>query len=340
MVNEFVLGNLPSEITDLITKFPELGKVFSSVGVVNISDLSKLQDITFNLPKIVDSKNPPTDVVFTKTGEGQIDIVSTLNIGKDGVVKQKIHTLGGKPIILRIKPEGKAEGVKGLLTFKRKSEAVVANFSTNSLLASAMVSLGSLGEKKQITEEKPELLIFAFEYTDPDLDGIYTANIETPQVAGEYEVITVIDYTDKKQGSKELRMVTVIDPEGYVYEKDSEGREIRISDATVSIFKVTSSGDSLWDAKKYSQDNPQTTDKTGKYAFLVPEGKYFLTVESDGHDLYKGETFEVSEGNPVHENIELINKHGWLYNLLDWKIGIIILLFAIYMTHIIDRRRN
>ena len=47
-------------------------------------------------------------------------------------------------------------------------------------------------------------------------------------------------------------MTTVIDPEGYVYEQDRAGREIRISDAKVSIFEIRGGAESLWDAKKYS----------------------------------------------------------------------------------------
>ena len=340
VLENFVFGPLPSEITNLTLKFPKLGEVFDSLGIVGIADLNKLQDVSINLPKIEDKANPPTEVVFAKTSEGGIAVSSSLNVGGDGVVEQRIHTLGGKALTLEIKPEGKAESVKGLLTFKRKAEAAIINIPTDSLLASAMLAVGALGEKAQASVVGPELLIFAFEYTDPDGDGIYTADIKTPQTEGEYEVITIIEYKDEKQGSKELRMVTVIDPEGYVYEKDSLDREIRIKDAVVSIFEMTPSGEVLWDAKKYSQDNPQTTGKTGKYAFLVPEGSYFISVESSGHDLYRSKPFDVREGNPVHQNIELVKKNGWLYNLLDWKIGVIFLILAIYVTHIIDRRRR
>ena len=340
VLENFVFGPLPSEIADLIHKFPKLGEVFDSLGIVGVADLNKLQDVSINLPKIEDKANPPTEVVFAKTGEGKIPVGSSLNVGGDGVVEQRIHTLGGKSLTLQIKPEGVAQSVKGLLTFKRKAEAAILNVPTNSLLASVMIAVGALGEKAQASESAPELLIFAFEYTDPDGDGIYTADIQTPQTEGEYEVITIISYKDAKLGAKELRMTTVIDPEGYVYEQDRAGREIRISDAKVSIFEIRSDGESLWDAQKYSQDNPQTTDKTGKYAFLVPEGSYYIAVESSGHNFYKGEPFAVKEGNPVHQNIELVKKNGWLYNLLDWKIGVILIIFAIYITRRFERKKK
>ncbi len=338
-ISEFVLKNLPSQIVDLISKFPELGKVFASVGVENISDLGKLHDITFNLPKIADSNNPPSDFILAKTSGG-IDVSTSINIGENGIVEQKIHTLGGEQLTLKIKPEGAVNSIEGYMTFKRSSETA-AEIPMNSILASAIMKLESFGEKAHASEiSSPELLIFSFEYTDPDGDGIYTADIETPKVEGEYEVITIINYTDKKQGSKELRMVTVIDPEGYVYELDNRGREVRISSAEVSIYQVTTSSEILWDAKKYSQNNPQITGKTGKYAFLVPEGKYYITVKASGYDLYKSEHFDIREGNPVHENIELQRKNGWLYNLLDLKMAIILIISGIFVTRLIYRKKN
>ena len=338
VVDEFVLEALPSEIANLISKFPELGKVFISIGVRNIGDLSKLQDVTFNLPKIADRANPPTEIVFTKTGEGEIPVSTSFNVKDGGTIEQVIHILGNKPMILEIKPDGKAESVKGYLTFKRRKEVSVMSVPENSMFASALMALGSVGEKAQASVVGPELLIFEFEYTDSDRDGIYTADIQTPQVEGEYEVITIIDYADKKQGVKEIRMVTVIDPDGYIYEKDAQDREIRVKDAKVSIYEVRSGQEDLWDAKKYSQDNPQITDKTGRYAFLVPEGTYYITVESDGYNIYRSELFDVRDGNPVHKNIELVRTHAWLGYLLDWKTILLLLVLAIYITHIIERR--
>jgi hypothetical protein len=128
-------------------------------------------------------------------------------------------------------------------------------------------------EKPVEVEEK--LVLVEFEYTDPDGDGIYIAEIQTPVVEGEYEIITVMDYEDPALGMKEIRLITVVDPEGYIFEK-YQGKELRIAGAKVSLYwQNPDTGEyELWPAQDFLQKNPQITDSTGKYSFLVPPGKY------------------------------------------------------------------
>ena len=75
--------------------------------------------------------------------------------------------------------------------------------------------------RTQPVEVEEKLVLIEFEYTDPDGDGIYTAQIQVPVVDGEYEIITVMDYEDPALGMKEVKLITVIDPEGYIYEKSA-----------------------------------------------------------------------------------------------------------------------
>ncbi|OGI76171.1 hypothetical protein A3C67_02070 [Candidatus Nomurabacteria bacterium RIFCSPHIGHO2_02_FULL_42_19] len=139
-----------------------------------------------------------------------------------------------------------------------------------------------------------------------------------------------MDFEDPKLGNKEIRLTTVIDPEGYVYEKDGN-REIRIPGAVISLFKLNQGTKQyeLWPAEEYQQENPQITDVRGTYSFLVPEGYYYLKTEAPGYLVYDGKPFEVKEGSGIHINIELKTKYGWL-KILDWKtillIAVIILL--------------
>ena len=106
--------------------------------------------------------------------------------------------------------------------------------------------------------------------------------------------------------------MTLIDPEGYVFTKTGYGKA-RIAEATVSLGYLPSDIDSfkntslyeLWPAKNYQQENPQITDDTGRYAFLVPQGWYYLQVEADGYKTYFGKPFEGSFGKGIHNNIEV-----------------------------------
>ena len=129
-----------------------------------------------------------------------------------------------------------------------------------------------------------------------------------------------------------MRMITVIDPEGYVFEKNN-GKETRIPSAIVSLYylnNVTKKYE-LWTASDYSQENPQITDIRGTYSFLVPEGSYYTQVEAPGYNPYQGKAFIVSEGSGIHQNIELKSGRGWL-SMFDWKtiLLIVVLLLLVY----------
>ena len=186
-----------------------------------------------------------------------------------------------------------------------------------------------------------------------------------PAVYGQYEVLTYIEYTNIKQQPTVLRLTTVVDPEGYIYTK-VKNQEMRIKDAVVSIYKLvegeipasagmtgekagmTSGDDSsttalradygvnswvLWNAEEYSQTNPQITNQTGRYSFLVPQGAYQLQVEAEGYHPYISQTLTVREGSGIHLNIELKSKTGWLMRYW-WQIFSVIMVIGM-MTIII-----
>jgi len=179
-----------------------------------------------------------------------------------------------------------------------------------------------------------------FEYTDPDNDGIYTADIKTPVAEGEYEVITVFDYKDITIGKKEIRLITVVDPEGYVYEK-IKNSELRIMDATASLFWLNPANNNyeLWPAGSFQQENPQVTDATGKYSFLVPPGKYYLKVETPGYKAYQSEEITVQAGGGIQKNIELKSKYGWL-SVFDWKTIMLVVVIILLGYNFYRDRRN
>ena len=194
---------------------------------------------------------------------------------------------------------------------------------------------------ENVSNIQSKLVLQEFEYADPDNDGIYTAKIKAPTVEGEYEIITVIEYEDPDLGTRALRLTTVIDPEGYVYERNGN-KETRIPNATVSLFWLNpqTSQYERWLSEKYQQKNPQTTDNTGRYSFLVPEGTYYLKVEAPGYLTHQSEPFEVKEDKGVHINIELKTKYGWLKGV-DWKIILLILVTVLLAYNFYrDRRRN
>lgn len=393
-INAFVFAPLPYEIRVLAAKFPELAKTLAGAGVTRLSDIDKLNGVTFNIEglaelertlkniglerltginklngvvlnvpgfrdingKLIGSigtgkialisglpiakfpllakKNLPTEFVFARTSGELIDLNVAISIGDRGEVTQKISTLPGQSLRLVMKPISKARSVTGYFVFKSATPRVTkAEVPRESLVASALFSQSSLIEEdpEPISVEN-KLVLSSFEYTDDDHDGIYVADVITPLVPGEYEVITVIEYIDPVLGTRQMRMIAVVDPEGYVFEKNN-GKETRIPSAVVSLYTLNSATKKyeLWGAKEYLQENPQITDVRGTYSFLVPEGSYYFQVEAPGYDPYQGEVFIVSRDSGIHQNIELSSRYGLLFDL-DWKtvLLIVVLLLLVY----------
>lgn len=245
---------------------------------------------------------------------------------------------------LVVKPEGAVHNIKGYLVFKAAAPKISRwGILRDSLTASSIFAVPDLAQNvpEETVPFEEKFVLKEFEYTDPDHDGIYTADIMAPVVAGEYEVITILDYVDPTLGRRQIRLTAVVDPEGYVYEKNN-GKETRIPKAvaTLSWFNPATDKYEIWPAKQYNQENPQTTDVSGTYSFLVPQGKYYLEVEASGYKPYKGEPFVVVAGAGVHTNIELEAKYAWLQSI-DWKTLILILVVVLLILNFYrDRSRE
>lgn len=213
----------------------------------------------------------------------------------------------------------------------QNSTAIIhdSKFMIQNLTASLFFAWPSFAKEYNPTEIETRLVLLEFEYTDPDNDGIYTAEIQSPIVEGEYEIITVMDFEDPELGMKEIRLITVVDPEGYIYSQLAEGK-MRIAGAIVFLFWLNPKAKQyeLWPAKEYQQGNPQVTDDTGKYSFLVPPGMYYLKVEAPKYPVYQSNTFSVKEGSGIHMNIELKTKYWWL-KAFGWQSIIITILILI-----------
>ncbi len=354
-IYEFVLAPLPRAISTLVRKFPKLEETFSQVGIGKITDIGKLEGVKLTLPGLTKrvglivptgipiaklsseaKKKIPTDIVFTKTGGEKIDFNIALTITEEGKPQQRIRTISGKPLSLAIKPDEPVKSIRGFVVFKaRKPASSSFQFHLASLIDSLFFANPVFAfPRKEPVEVEERLVLIEFEYTDPDGDGIYTAKIQAPIVEGEYEIITVMDYEDPALGMKEIRLITAVDPEGYIFEK-YRGKELRIAGAIASIYWLNSeTGEyELWPAEEFLQENPQITDVTGKYSFLVPPGSYYLKVEAPAYPTYQGETFQVKEGMGIHYNIELKAKHWWL-RIVDWRIAALILFITILLYKI------
>ncbi len=360
-VETFILGPMPRELSVLSQKIPQLDSAFREIGVSRASDVSKLLGNNFVLPGLAEmvslpgasmgtggfapagvsigdltngaKMKIPTEIVFARTGGGLIDQNINVSISQEGEPQQKIDVISNKGLQLIVKPEKQARAVTGYFLVKQRNSVSLNGGDSNLITASL---LGS--PKEEVANNGDRLVLQEFDYLDLDKDGIWIADIIAPAVDGDYEITTVIDYQDRKIKSTQTSLIVVVDPEGYIYYQKPEG-QIRIRDSRVTLYWMNPETKvyEIWPAKKYQQTNPQVTDVTGKYSFLVPEGSYYITVEARGYTSYRGEEFEVKNGVGVHENIEL-KSSNWFVKYFDWKILVIILMF-IFSGYIFYRDR-
>ncbi|MFH1967892.1 MAG: hypothetical protein ABIJ84_00725, partial [bacterium] len=361
-------------------KFPNFAETLERVGITTPEDVNKLKVAKLSFPGIsgavglsktislseftnLEKARIPTNIVFGRIGNNNIDLNIKVQIVDSDNSIESIRTIRNKPLYLTVKPEKPAEKITGYIIFKSVSlEEPLRDYASDLLPVSTASLMDAFtiparnsaesyaeprGNESGEVLAKKELLVNQFDYEDDDGDGIYNIEIKSPAVEGKYEIRTVIKYAE--QDPEKLSMLLVVDPEGYVYEKIAGGKETRIQDAKVSLYWLNPSAGSgqvpkyeLWPAKKYQQENPQTTDNTGSYAYLVPEGNYYIIVETQDYFTYTSDVFEVAEGSGVHANIELTVKNFWLriFSVERIMLGTIAaLLLAVLIAIIIMMRK-
>jgi hypothetical protein len=296
---------LPQPVVEFSNKIPEFSQILSNLGITNTAEAATLKNYNFLRPGIKEitgssflyltseQKNMiPEEMVFVLAGDKNIDVLTQLDFSNNLLVLEKAKVLAGKLMSLVVKAKTGAKKVSGQMFFKS-------------------------GDEEKFS-------ILKFNYKNEDYN-IYSADIKVPVTAGEYEITTSIDYDINGAEKKDIQTITLVDPEGYVYEKVGD-QELRINNATVSLYSLNDKDQyELWPAKKYGQENPQTTNSTGKYSFLVPEGTYYLAIQSPGYYSYKSVEFSVSEGKEVHSNIALKRQID-LWSFLNWNTIILIIL--------------
>ena len=336
-IEHYVFQPLPENIQLLAKRLPELAKIFKTTGVHTMNDFGKLIGATFNITRPGSLKDIPTDTVLLGSSNGIPNFNTSVAVHDDGNVEYLIHSLVNQEITLAVRPGAGVRSVKGYVLLKKsifsKNQDKKSTIISGASLTAALI-LQSGEQTKPIVPAQLEagLLLSTFDYSDPDHDGTWTATIKAPATASDYEIHTVLEFLDEKSQARALSLTLVVDPEGYVFEAFS-GKEIRIPNAKVTLLEYDSAGKSrVWPAKDFQQTNPQTTGKSGNYAFLVPTGTYSINISVDGYQDYVGEQFSVTQGNGVHENIELKKiSNFWTKIMGVWGIAFLLLLTIIVL---------
>lgn len=369
----------PKTVQAVDLQTPSFEKPGSLTTNITVAQLPSIAGIPVaKLPKLLKEKIP-SEVVFARAANQKIDLDLSVKLDEGGKLLQSIQTIAGQKLDLFVKPVAVASRVSGYMVLRslpttgknRNDQSIGKNdessrlVNLSSLIDSPIFASASFAKPSlQSTDEAiatvknsldanyyarlnlppgvdEKFVLQTFEYEDPDRDGIYEARVQAPVVNGEYDILTFIAYKDQDLGDRQIALTAVIDPEGYIYESFA-GREIRIGGATVSIYQqdIKTGNYNIWVAQDYAQQNPQITDRRGSYAFLVPEGSYYIEVVAEGYQPYQTKPFIVqSDTAGVHMNIELIAiSSSWRW--FDWKVIILIAILLLVTYHVYtDRRR-
>ena len=180
--------------------------------------------------------------------------------------------------------------------------------------------------------------------------SFYKTKLVAPQIAGNYPMmISVLDFKHGKiyQTKAEMEVVS----HGAIYElkiKDYEsksflGKKIlnikywildifnkkeflnlertNVEGVKITLYKFDKNSNDwqLWESEKYRQESLSLTSKSGEYEFMVPNGKYKITVEKEGYHNYS-EIVEV-ENNIINGEIEIKRRADW-----RWVVLVLVLL--------------
>ncbi len=232
-----------------------------------------------------------TDTILIRSVSGNINLDLT---------NQKAQVIAGKQVAVFIKPSKPVSSLEGFLYFEKISQIELKHTFYLPLIPKAFAS--------SVFAKTYEILSLVFK--GPDEQGFFKAILNIPPVVGEYKIGVDINFID---GSKKTaEKIVLVDPEGYIYDELLRG-QLRIKGAKISLWVFDESINDyiLWSAELYDQKNPQITNETGEYSFLVPEGNYYTKVEHPDYETYQSEAFKVREGEPVHSNIEMELKSFW-----------------------------
>jgi hypothetical protein len=161
----------------------------------------------------------------------------------------------------------------------------------------------------------------------------YQAVMPMPAVKGDFELRILIVYED---GSlKEIKKTVSVDPQGYVYTLSSsyfglgKKQEVRISDAKVTLYKLNGGEYKLWNSDG-KQPNPVITNKSGEYAFWVPNGDYYLKIEKAGYKAVTTENFKVENSLAIRNvKIEPTVK-PWIWLIVVLSALAIVIYFIVH----------
>lgn len=142
-----------------------------------------------------------------------------------------------------------------------------------------------------------------------DAAHAYQTVIQTPNYNGNFPFTVSIAYKDGARDRVTGRLV-LLNP-GFFWQGIQEAR---LSGATVTVYQ-RSVGADVWNAGRFEQSNPETTNANGEFGFFVPNGRYSVLARKDG--FRDAEVYLDVTNNIINPSIETLVKPLKLADIWD-----------------------
>lgn len=129
--------------------------------------------------------------------------------------------------------------------------------------------------------------------------GLWSAILNF-EAEDEYKLLTTSVDGGQNKTEREIGKIVVI-PSGLL--SSINNKPIQKAKITVMIFEPTQQKYVPWDASYFNQENPKETNQNGEFGFLLPSGKYYLSIKREGQSQQKSEIFELSSATFVNPQI-------------------------------------
>lgn len=152
-------------------------------------------------------------------------------------------------------------------------------------------------------ESESELIAFPLSFSKAT--NLWFGDINF-QKAGTYNLKIVAIDGAGKISERQINLFKVFES-GII--KDKKNNQ-PVGNASVSLFQYDESSDQwlLWPGEVYNQANPQITGNDGAYRFLVPPGKYYLTIEHENYRDFYSQIMKFNEHRVINIQATLLSK--------------------------------
>lgn len=134
-------------------------------------------------------------------------------------------------------------------------------------------------------------------------ESAYDVDIVLPPAPEIYKGEITLVFEDRQQI---ISFGLDLKQKGIVFER-KDGIVSEMDGATITLYVLESGDWKIWPGANYYQDNPMVTLADGAYAFLVPNGTFYLKAVKDGYRDRTTNRFEV-ERNYINQSLELLIK--------------------------------